>query len=962
MSLRLEVLNDEPNPRYDESVPVITLKIYHGGSCNFVPKGNYIGGRISIFDYVDLNFMCFDYLNELVEQLGYGGSKRYYKLDRKRFYFLMYQTDLLQMCDGYITKNRELTLYLEAQIEIPITQIGSSNPLSNDNHFEPDVGGVGDVADESDNSDWSCSTWDFSDSANEGVGDSDSEGEIEKGVGKSNNEGQNKSGGDGETECGGEGENKGGGEGDSDSSSLEEKDIMTSEEDFDSDLGSDEDGGPQFPLFNPCTIFNPVFVIGLLFGNKDEIRQAVRAHAVNTKRSLKITKNDNRRIYARCVSEGCDWKINTLRVGGEKGESTFQIREYNPKHSCTRSYEVKNATSGWLAKKIINKFIADPKRRVGGFRKEVTQELGFDISKGQAYRAKTLALEKIEEHANDQYKQLWDYAEKLRRTNPGSTVIMQMAEGDDQEGRKFDKFYVGLAGLRKGFMSGCRPIIGVDGTHLKGPHGGVLLTSVSVDPNNNLFPISYDVVSGETKIAWEWFLMLLKEDLNIMRDDSITFLSDKQKGLIPAFEKVFPGADNRFCIRHLHGNMKRAGFRGLAHKLALWNAAKASTMSDFELRMQELGQLDAKTLEWLNDTPPTQWSRSHFCTFPKCDMLLNNVCETLNSNILDARKKPILTMLEWIRQYLMTRLQENRDKARRMWQGRLRLCPRIRKIVDRHMDRTSDCIPIKSDDLHYAVECYDLQRFTIDLQNHNCSCRKWELTGIPCPHAMSAICRQKLDPEDFVHVAYTVDTYLKVYEHSILPINGPRLWAKTGFIPPIPPNFGRSVGKPARARRLEPDELVRKTKKGIRKQKQPIKMKKQPYNVKCKYCGEKGHNIKGCDVRKIVEAALGEDMPLSEDFTANQWTSAQEIGTASSSTSHKMTKNKRASSSTEVTNPSAMMPPPVPIPAATPVPLLMKGGKKYVTMSNLTAAVFSTNQRNKEKSKRDGKKKMPPWK
>ncbi|KAG8387629.1 hypothetical protein BUALT_Bualt02G0041000 [Buddleja alternifolia] len=537
-----------------------------------------------------------------------GGSKRYYKLDRKKFYILMYQTDSLQLCDGFITKNRELTLYLEAQIEIPITQIGSSNPVSNDNHNEPDVGGLGDVADESDDSDWSYSTWDFSDSANEGVGDSDSEGEIEKGsgdrIGKSNNEAENKGGGDGETECGREGENEGGGEEDnesSDSSSLEE-DIMASGEDFDSDLGSDEEGGPKFPFFNPCTIFNLVFSL---------------------------------------------------------------------------SYYL-----------------------------------------GQAYRAKTLALEKIEGNVGDQYKKLWDYVEELRRTNPGSTVIMQMAERDDQEGRKFDKFYIGLAGLRKGFMSGCSPIIGVDGTYLKGPHGGVLLTSMSVDPNKNLYPISYAVVSGETKIAWEWFLMMLKEDLSIVRDDAITFLSDKQKGLIPTFEKVFPGADNKFCIRHLHGNMKMA----------------------------------------------------------------------------DAREKLILTMLEWIRQYLMTRLLENRDKARKRWQGRLRLCPRIRKIVDRHMDKTSDCIPIKSDDLHYKVECYDLQRFTVDLHNHTCSCRKWELTGIPCHHAISAICRQKLDPEDFVHVAYTVDTYLKVYEHSILPVNGPRLWAKTFFIPPMPPNFERSVG------------------------------------------------------------------------------------------------------------------------------------------------------------------------
>ncbi|KAK6137631.1 hypothetical protein DH2020_028557 [Rehmannia glutinosa] len=44
-----------------------------------------------------------------------------------------------------------------------------------------------------------------------------------------------------------------------------------------------------------------------------------------------------------------------------------------------------------------------------------------------------------------------------------------------------------------------------------------------------------------------------------------------------------------------------------------------------------------------------------------------------------------------------------------------------------------------------------------------------------------------------------------VYKPAILGISGEREWRQTLFIPPLPPNFGRSVGRPARARRLEPD-------------------------------------------------------------------------------------------------------------------------------------------------------------
>ena len=55
------------------------------------------------------------------------------------------------------------------------------------------------------------------------------------------------------------------------------------------------------------------------------------------------------------------------------------------------------------------------------------------------------------------------------------------------------------------------------------------------------------------------------------------------------------------------------------------------------------------------------WSRHAFSTWPKCDMLLNNLCKLFNSKIIDARDKSILTMYEMIIRYLMKRILRNRD-------------------------------------------------------------------------------------------------------------------------------------------------------------------------------------------------------------------------------------------------------------------------------------------------------------
>ncbi|KAL2253102.1 UNVERIFIED_CONTAM: hypothetical protein Sindi_0104900 [Sesamum indicum] len=169
---------------------------------------------------------------------------------------------------------------------------------------------------------------------------------------------------------------------------------------------------------------------------------------------------------------------------------------------------------------------------------------------------------------------------------------------------------------------------------------------------------------------------------------------------------------------------------------------------------------------------------------------------------MDARDKPILTMLEWIREYLMRRLQENREKASKQWKGNL--CPKIKRLLQKHIDKIGDCIPIKANDRYYQISCYDGSQFSMDLERRTCTCRLWQLSGIPCKHACSAIFNQNLQPEEMVHSYYNVDTYKSVYDPAIP--SGEMLWAETDFIPPLPPNFGRGPGRPAGARNREPDE------------------------------------------------------------------------------------------------------------------------------------------------------------
>ncbi|KAK4417473.1 hypothetical protein Salat_2572900 [Sesamum alatum] len=70
--------------------------------------------------------------------------------------------------------------------------------------------------------------------------------------------------------------------------------------------------------------------------------------------------------------------------------------------------------------------------------------------------------------------------------------------------------------------------------------------------------------------------------------------------------------------------------------------------------------------------------------------------------------------------------------------------------------------------------------------------------------------------------------------------------------------MGRKVSKPQKPRRREVDELTMKSKNGIRGKKTMTKMKRQPYHVTYKFCGERGHNKKRCQVRKAAEELIAD--------------------------------------------------------------------------------------------------------
>ncbi|XP_076944258.1 uncharacterized protein LOC143614822 [Bidens hawaiensis] len=391
----------------------------------------------------------------------------------------------------------------------------------------------------------------------------------------------------------------------------------------------------------------------------------------------------------------------------------------------------------------------------------------------KAYRAKNIAVKKIHGDYTSQYHMLRDYVEELKHKNPGTTVTIEVEPCTDPTSntRIFQRIYVCLGSLKQGFKEIGRNLLGLDGAFIKGPHPGQLLTTVGLDPNNNIYPVSYAIVEAENNFSWTWYLQCLADDLDLDSNSYFTFINDRQKGLLPALERLFPFAEHRYRVRHIHENMKQQ-FKGKIYKDALYKMARSTTPVQFEKEMHALKDINIDAQIWLSNISPEHWSLSHFTGRALSDVLLNNMCEVLNAKLLDARDKPVITMLEYIREYLMRRIVN------------------VLKVID------------KSEGMLTPYANTIFEKIKKDAS------RIWEITGIPCKHDVASMWTKRNHDisvgisETFVNDIYGMERWKAVYKHKVYPVNGMSMWAKSQ-VPTIiaPPKYHKPIGRPKKSRK-----------------------------------------------------------------------------------------------------------------------------------------------------------------
>ncbi|KAL4576945.1 hypothetical protein LXL04_013046 [Taraxacum kok-saghyz] len=111
-----------------------------------------------------------------------------------------------------------------------------------------------------------------------------------------------------------------------------------------------------------------------------------------------------------------------------------------------------------------------------------------------------------------------------------------------------------------------------------------------------------------------------------------------------------------------------------------WAVAMSTVESEFLSRMERIKRVDSEAYDQLNKMNPSTWCRAYFKPDKACEAVENGIAECFNSIIPEARKKPLITVLEEIRLYLMDRFYKMAQKADR-WESDV--CPAVVKKMNK---------------------------------------------------------------------------------------------------------------------------------------------------------------------------------------------------------------------------------------------------------------------------------------
>ncbi|RYQ82968.1 hypothetical protein Ahy_B10g101577 [Arachis hypogaea] len=601
---------------------------------------------------------------------------------------------------------------------------------------------------------------------------------------------------------------------------------------------------PEFPEYMTAEIpmvADGEFVVGMEFSSREAVIKAVKEYTIRRSVDYRVYESEPLTFYAKCTQygSGCDWLI---RVSLISRKYCWVIRRYNGSHTCTTatiSQDHSKLDSITIAEAIKPLVEVDPSLKVKSVIAEVQSKFNYTVSYRKAWLAKQRAIEKIFGGWEASYEALPIWFEAMCHKEPSAVVhfeTMPVYQGDDLVGdirvlhRVFWSYYPCIRAFRH-----CKPIVQVDGTHLYGKYKGCLLVAVSQDGNNNIVPIAFAIVEGETSDAWHFFLSNLRQ--HVVTRDGVGLISDRHESINSAVERSNgawspPRAFHMFCIRHIKSNFLRKFKAPYLQKLVV-NIGYSRMVREYDVRYQRLRDRGEAYTNWLDRIPREQYALA-FDGGYRWGHMTTNLVECINSVLKGARNLPITALVK----ATFYRLNELFTRKRAEAEARINAGHVFSEIV------TSKLHANQLASGNIQVSCFDRQNevfevrempsgleFAVDLRSLRCDCGEFQVDRIPCRHVFACCANQRLDWRLYVHDVYKMDQVRRVYRARFRPLGNPTTWPAYNGPRFIPNPYMRRVskGRPRMTRFLNEMDT---------------RMLRRPR--RCTLCGAEGHSRSRC--------------------------------------------------------------------------------------------------------------------
>ncbi|KAL3651426.1 hypothetical protein CASFOL_004428 [Castilleja foliolosa] len=568
---------------------------------------------------------------------------------------------------------------------------------------------------------------------------------------------------------------------------------------------------------------NNITGVGQRFNSVHEFRESLRKYAIAHQFAFKYKKNDSHRVTVKCKSDGCPWRIHASRLSTTP---LICIKKMEPAHTCEGSAlsTGNQATRSWVASIIKEKLKVFPNYKPKDIVNDIKNEYGVQLNYFQAWRGKEIAKEQLQGSYKEAYNQLPFFCEKVMESNPGS-----LATFTTNQDSSFHRLFVSFRASLYGFEQGCRPLLFLDSIFLKSKYQGSLLAATAADGDDGVFPVAFAIVDMESNDNWRWFLQQLKTALPICR--GLTFVADREKGLRESIADIFLDEDvyHGFCLRYLSEQLVRDLKGQFSHEVKrlmvedLYLAAHAPTPKGFHGYAESIKTISVEAYNWIMQSEPAHWANAFF-QGARYDHLTSNFGELFYSWVSDAHELPITQMVDTIRSKIME-LMYSRQTESIEWLRRL--TPSMEEKLEKETLKVRPLQVLISGGNRFEVR--GVTNEAVDVDSCECSCKVWQLTGIPCCHAIAVIGCLGRDPYDYCSRFFTMDCYRITYSESVCPIYGAdEPWQKDlqSAVTVNPPPTRRPPGRPT-SKRVSSQEAGRR-------------------QLQCSKCKGIGHNKSTC--------------------------------------------------------------------------------------------------------------------